>query len=203
MLSLLVRKVFELSANSLLVWVFFNHPDQLEVKSSRHRSIVYACAVFFAVSILVQSLMLRQYQYPNQDEYFPFTRWAMFAGDASTSTSVADYAWQGICVSGRCVLVNPAILIPTVNAVAHFTKTTKIAEHLRASSPDRVQMGRNAVVPYATGLLRRYNMLHPADPLVGLVLWYRPIPINPGTVVPEYFDEATGERVWDSRDSPP
>jgi hypothetical protein len=203
MLAFVTRKVFELTANVSLVWVFFNHPDQRHIKAARYRGVVCACALYFSITVLAQSFTFRQYQFPPDDEWFPFTRWAMFTGGAATSSVIADFAWQGISASGGSVLVNPAVLVPTVNAVAHFTKTTKLAEHLQANTKDRVECGRKLVAPYATGLLRRYNMLHPDDPLVGLVLWYRPIPIAKGTVVPDYFEEETGKRIWDSRNTLP
>ena len=74
-----LKAVIELLINGSLILIFLLHPA-ISSYIFRWKIISFGIVSYFAVSLFVQSFTFKQYHWPQDGEYFPFTRWAMFAG---------------------------------------------------------------------------------------------------------------------------
>ena len=171
-----------------VVLLFWLHPA---VKKARRtaslRMIVYGIGFMFALEALAQTTTRHQYDYPQKHEPFPFTRWAMFAGVAGSMESGLVYDWRGITAAGALAPLNPAHLYLTPNAVVLFTKTHALGDQIPADGQPAEPSVIGALDAFAEGLLARYNVLHPAAPIVKVELWKRIIPLQQGTEAPGAF----------------
>jgi len=159
----------------------------------KYRQIQFMLFVFFGLSVAAQCLTFNQYKWPQSGEWFPFTRWAMFAGSANNHSKIAIYEWQGVTETGDVVPVNPAHLYVTTNAVGHFTKTKALGR--RAVSLQRVA-GDPVVDAYAQALVEAFNEKLDTNSLVSLLLWRRSIPVEYEAVIPQPYAEIGSEVIY-------
>ena len=148
--------------------------------------------IFFGMSVAAQCLTFNQYKWPQSGEWFPFTRWAMFAGSVGNHAKLTIYEWQGLTETGDRVPVNPAHLYLTTNGTAHFTKTKALGRRAvsTACREDPV------IDAYAQALVEAFNKKSYTDPLVSLLLWRRSIPIEYEAVIPKPYAEIGSEVIY-------
>lgn len=118
-------------------------------------------APILVTSAFVQGLDRFQYSFPPRlDLFFPFSRWAMFAGRGTEGTSASLYEWEAV-VDGRNVSLNPATLFITTNAVVLHTKTLALAGLLASDSEKMRALAERHLQGMAQGLALRYRERSP------------------------------------------
>lgn len=187
---IVVKVIFQLILNGGILLVFLFHPNIRKnlAKFPLLRVLVYT---FFGMSLFAQCFTFNQHKWPQEKEWFPFTRWAMFGGSTHNADQLSIYEWQGIKADGAGVAINPSNLFLTTNAVGHFTKTKAMGNLILKSgqSLDRVDL-------YAKAILNAYNMQNKNDSIVALNLWCRIIDIEYGANVPEPFSTERGRIIY-------
>jgi hypothetical protein len=182
------KLVLEAAAVFGTMLLFMLYPSVRKTwRTASLRMIVVAVGFLFALEALAQVSTRNQYTYPQKHEPFPFTRWAMFAGFAGSMESGVIYDWRGVSATGAGVVVNPALLYLTPNAVILFTKTHSLGDQLTAAGPPPGPGITKALDAFAQGLLSRYNARHPEAPVSKIELWKRTLPLQKNAQVPAPF----------------
>ena len=187
---LIVKVLFQLVVNGAILFMFLSHPSIRRLGRNYPLTRLYFYA-FFGISLLAQCFTFNQYQWPKEREWFPFTRWAMFAGNTRSTNTVKVYEWQGVQADGTFVEVNPAKLYLTTNACGHFTKTKAMGNLLLIPG-----FNISEIDMYAKGLFDAYNANVDGPNLIGLNLWCREIGLIYGQEVPEPFSYDSSQIVY-------
>lgn len=187
-----LKAVIELLINGSLILIFLLHPA-ISSYIFRWKIISFGIVSYFVFSLFVQSFTFKQYHWPQTGEYFPFTRWAMFAGKKVDKSHFFIYEWQGLTKNKDSAYINPAQLFLTSNAVVHFSKTNALAKRakdLNAAKDDPI------IDAYAAALIRAYNKTHPNLHIEKINLWERKGPLKLGTNIPKAFTtDQSGNRI--------
>lgn len=180
-----------------IVLVFWLHPS---IKVARRkpplRFVASAVLGLFLVLALGQVTTRNQYSYPQKYETFPFTRWAMFAGQTHSMQSFSVYDWRGVTTRGATVSINPARLYLTPNAVVLHTKTQSLGDQMLLEGGRPAASVKQALDAFAQGLMARYNVLHPEAPIIKVELWRRYFPLQRGAEIPTAFSEPHSKMVY-------
>lgn len=113
-------------------------------------------APLLIIAAVVQGLDRFQYTFPPRwDVFFPFSRWAMFAGRGTEGKSASLYEWEAI-VDGKKVSLNPATLFVTPNACVLSTKTLALAGLLGSHSEEKRSLAERLLQAMSRGLAQRY-----------------------------------------------
>ena len=186
----------------ILPLIFLLHPCIRELWCCvRKRWAIAIIACYFGITGIVQVTTFNQYHYPQTNEKFPFTRWAMFAGFTTNADNVTLFDWYGLTESGERIQVNPALLYVTPNAVVHFTKTNALASALTSTDAERSTFAIAALNAYARGLFARHNHLPNRVRLVTLELRQRQIAIDSSVPQELTNDHTLGRIIFTCRDS--
>ena len=178
-----LKAIIELLINGSLVIIFILHPA-IRSYIFKWKLISFAVLSYFAISLFVQSFTFKQYNWPQEGEYFPFTRWAMFAGKKVDKSHFFIYEWQGLSKNNDSFYINPAQLFLTSNACVHFSKTNalaKRAKHLNSLKDDPI------IDAYAAALIRAHNEKNPNIIIEKINLWERKASLEAGSDIPNSF----------------
>jgi hypothetical protein len=198
----IVKSILECIAVFILPLIFLLHPCIRDLwRCSRKRWAIAIITCYFGITCIVQVTTFNQYHYPQANEKFPFTRWAMFAGFTTKSYNVTLFDWYGLTESGERIHVNPALLYVTPNAVVHFTKTKALASALTSTDTERSTFAIAGLNAYARGLLARHNHLPNRVRLVAIELRKRQIAIDSSASKELASDNPHGRIIYTYRDS--
>ena len=187
---LIIKVILQLVINVAVVLIFLFHPDVRKYlkKFPIMRALVY---IFFGASLFAQSFTFNQYKWPKEREWFPFTRWAMFAGSKNSVDHIAIYEWQGVQQDGLGIEVNPAKLFLTTNATAHFTKTKAMGKIIWSGDQNTA-----SVDLYAKAILDAHNMKNDHQSIVALRLWRRIVSLEYGIEVPSPYSSDSSQLIY-------
>jgi hypothetical protein len=185
-------RFFEFAAIWGLFYLAWKHPEVRKdwlLVGRRSKWVVAAVIGYFTISSVIQGFTFHQYAYPQKNEPFPFTRWAMFTGSRKNMPEVTVYEFQGITTAAKELYLNPAKLFFTPNAIVLYTKVQNLGDAILNGAPENRAQAVRRLEYYMDGLKKRYESSDPGEKLRTIVLWRRTMPMKDGAIIPEPFRE--------------
>jgi hypothetical protein len=188
----LPSRLFEFAAIWGLYYLAWKHPDVRKdwLSIGRKSKWIFAAIIgYFTIASIVQCFTFHQYAYPQKNEPFPFTRWAMFTGSRKSIPEATIHEFQGITTTGKELYLNPAKLFFTPNAIVLYTKAQNLGDVILNGTPENKAVAVQRLEFYMNGIKKRYESCNPGEKLKAVVLWRRTIPMKDGSKTPEPFKE--------------
>ncbi|HEX2861019.1 MAG TPA: hypothetical protein VHN79_05245 [Lacunisphaera sp.] len=149
--------LIELPLLILPVCLFYFHPAIRPRWRQLPRGLHAALGLFFACTVWFQATTFIQFDYPNSNEPFPFTRWAMFGGSRIDKGDITliDFCMED--AKGNRTVVRPPDLIETPAVSVQHTKVVFLAGMLLGPSASRREFARLDLGYFCEGLARSYQ----------------------------------------------